>query len=127
MLARRRPGTGLAPAVAPGTDWLGIMLPYTPLHHLLLQEVGAPLVMTSGNLSDEPIAHRDDDARARLGGIADAFLRPRPTDPHARGRFGGPGRRRGAGARATVPRVRAAPRPAAASPPPRTCWPSAPS
>ena len=74
VLARRRLGTQLAPAVAPGTDWLGIMLPYTPLHHLLLQEVGVPLVMTSGNLSDEPIAHRDDDARARLGGIADAFL-----------------------------------------------------
>src|SRR5690606_722804 len=50
---------------------LGLMLPYTPLHHLLVTE---PLVMTSGNVSDEPIAHQDDDALERLGGIADAFL-----------------------------------------------------
>ena len=50
------------------------MLPYTPLHHLLLAAVGGPLVMTSGNLSDEPIAFRNDDALARLGGIADLFL-----------------------------------------------------
>jgi hydrogenase maturation protein HypF len=50
------------------------MLPYTPLHHLLLGAVGRPLVLTSGNVSDEPIAYRDEDAVARLGGIADAFL-----------------------------------------------------
>jgi hydrogenase maturation protein HypF len=50
------------------------MLPYTPLHHLLLAEVGEALVMTSGNLSDEPIAYRNDDALARLSGIADLFL-----------------------------------------------------
>jgi hydrogenase maturation protein HypF len=50
------------------------MLPYTPLHHLLLAEMAGPLVMTSGNLSDEPIAHRDDEARARLGHLADVFL-----------------------------------------------------
>ncbi len=50
------------------------MLPYTPLHHLLLAAVGAPIVLTSGNVSDEPIAYRDDDARRRLAGIADAFL-----------------------------------------------------
>ena len=51
------------------------MLPYTPLHHLLLRELdGAPLVMTSGNRSDEPIAYEDDDAVARLAGIADLFL-----------------------------------------------------
>ena len=50
------------------------MLPYSPLHHLLLADVGEALVMTSGNLSDEPIAYRDDDARERLGAIADAFL-----------------------------------------------------
>ena len=74
MLVRARPDAGLADAVAPGTDWLGLMLPYTPLHHLLLAAAGRPLVMTSGNLSDEPIAHRDDDALDRLGGIADAFL-----------------------------------------------------
>src|SRR5690606_20974821 len=71
VLARRRPGAPLADAVAPGDRSLGLMLPYTPLHHLLVTE---PLVMTSGNVSDEPIAHQDDDALERLGGIADAFL-----------------------------------------------------
>jgi hydrogenase maturation protein HypF len=50
------------------------MLPYTPLHHLLLAEAGRPLVMTSGNLSDEPMVHEDRDALLRLGGIADLFL-----------------------------------------------------
>jgi hydrogenase maturation protein HypF len=50
------------------------MLPYTPLHHLLLDAVGAPIVLTSGNVSDEPIAYEDADARARLGAIADGFL-----------------------------------------------------
>ena len=50
------------------------MLPYTPLHHLLLHDSGGALVMTSGNLSDEPIAFDDDEARARLGEVADAFL-----------------------------------------------------
>ena len=64
----------VAPSVAPGSPWLGIMLPYTPLHHLLCDGVGRPLVMTSGNLSDEPIAYEDDEARARLGSVADAFL-----------------------------------------------------
>jgi hydrogenase maturation protein HypF len=64
----------LAPSVAPETPWLGLMLPYTPLHHLLLADCGRPLVMTSGNRSDEPIAYEDGEARERLGGIADAFL-----------------------------------------------------
>ncbi len=50
------------------------MLPYTPLHHLLLREVAGPIVLTSGNVSDEPIAYTDADALQRLGGIADAFL-----------------------------------------------------
>ena len=50
------------------------MLPYSPLHHLLLADAGAPLVMTSGNVSDEPIAYRDEDARERLAEIADLFL-----------------------------------------------------
>ena len=58
----------------PGSPWLGVMLPYTPLHHLLLPDLGGPLVMTSGNRSDEPIAVDDDDARERLARIADAFL-----------------------------------------------------
>jgi hydrogenase maturation protein HypF len=74
VLARRWEGAAIADAVAPGTSWLGVMLPYTPLHHLLAADVGAPLVMTSGNASDEPIAVSDDDARDRLGEIADAFL-----------------------------------------------------
>jgi hydrogenase maturation protein HypF len=63
-----------ARSVAPGHRRLGLMLPTTPLHHVLLAEVGRPLVMTSGNRSDEPIAIDDGDARRRLGGIADAFL-----------------------------------------------------
>jgi hydrogenase maturation protein HypF len=74
VLLRRRDDARLAPSVAPATSWVGVLLPYTPLHHLLLDGVGAPLVMTSGNRSDEPIAVADEDARERLGGIADAFL-----------------------------------------------------
>ena len=74
VLLSRRPDADVAAAVAPGNRQLGIMLPYTPLHHLLLEAVGRPLVLTSGNVSDEPIAYRDEDALARLGGIADAFL-----------------------------------------------------
>ena len=50
------------------------MIAYTPLHHLLLEDVGRPLVMTSGNLSDEPIAIANDEALSRLGDIADVFL-----------------------------------------------------
>jgi hydrogenase maturation protein HypF len=64
----------VAASVAPGNRQLGIMLPYTPLHHVLLEAVGRPLVLTSGNISDEPIAYRDADALGRLAGIADAFL-----------------------------------------------------
>jgi hydrogenase maturation protein HypF len=73
-LVRRRGGAGIAPEVAPDAGTVGLLLPYSPLHHLLLAAAGRPLVMTSGNLSDEPIAFRDDDARSRLGGIADLFL-----------------------------------------------------
>ena len=65
--------SGIAAAVAPGNRQLGLMLPYTPLHHLLLAAVGGPVVLTSGNISDEPIVYRDDEV-SRLGGIADAFL-----------------------------------------------------
>jgi hydrogenase maturation protein HypF len=74
VLLPRRPGCPIAPEVAPDNPLLGVMLPYTPLHHLLLAEVRRPLVMTSGNLSDEPIAYRDDEAQERLSGIADHFL-----------------------------------------------------
>ncbi len=74
VLLRRLPGASVAPSVAPGNRWLGMLLPYTPLHHLLLRALGRPIVLTSGNVSDEPIAYRDDDALERLGGIADAFL-----------------------------------------------------
>jgi hydrogenase maturation protein HypF len=74
VLLARREGAGLADGIAPGLPTLGVMLPYTPLHVLLLREVGRPLVMRSGNASDEPMAHRDDDARARLSAIADLFL-----------------------------------------------------
>ena len=73
VLVRRRANAEVASAVAPGTPLLGVMLPYTPLHHLLLESSPA-LVMTSGNRSDEPIAFDDADALARLHGIADFFL-----------------------------------------------------
>jgi hydrogenase maturation protein HypF len=73
VLAPRR-NRGLAPGVAPNLPELGLMLAYTPLHHQLLAGVNRPLVMTSGNLSDEPIAHDDTDALARLGPMVDAVL-----------------------------------------------------
>ena len=77
LLARRRDAP-VAPSVAPGLHELGVMLPYAPLHHLLLGDFaelgGGALVMTSGNVSDEPIAFQDEDALERLGPIADAFL-----------------------------------------------------
>ena len=72
-LARQRSKT--AASVAPGSLRLGIMLPYTPLHHLLCADFEGPLVMTSGNLSDEPIAFEDDEARVRLASVADASSR----------------------------------------------------
>jgi hydrogenase maturation protein HypF len=74
VLCRRRPDARLAPELAPGSPLVGLLLPYAPLHHLLLAAAGRALVMTSGNLSDEPIASDDGDALARLGGIADLFL-----------------------------------------------------
>ena len=64
----------LAPSVAPRQRHLGFMLPYTPLHHLLMAQIDAPIVLTSGNAVDEPQCIDDDDARERLGGIADGFL-----------------------------------------------------
>jgi hydrogenase maturation protein HypF len=74
VLLARRQDANVAGSVAPGNRFLGLMLPYTPLHHLLLRAVGRPIVLTSGNVSDEPIAYEDADALERLAGIVDAFL-----------------------------------------------------
>lgn len=74
VLLRRRRDASLAESVSPGLDTVGVVLAYTPLHHLLLEAVDRPLVMTSGNASDEPIATGNDEARARLASVADAFL-----------------------------------------------------
>jgi len=74
VLLVRRLGGLLASAVAPDAPRVGLMLPYTPLHHLLLRAVGRPLVMTSGNVSGEPIAHTNELARQQLRGLADLFL-----------------------------------------------------
>jgi hydrogenase maturation protein HypF len=73
VVAARRPEAPVAAGVAPRSGELGLMLAYSPLHHLLVAD--RPLVMTSGNVSDEPIAYADDDAAERLHPIADAFLR----------------------------------------------------
>jgi hydrogenase maturation protein HypF len=67
-------GGEVCEAVAPGNPYLGVMLPYTPLHDLLMQELGFPVVATSGNRSDEPICIDEDEAHERLGDIADLFL-----------------------------------------------------
>ncbi len=85
VLLRPRGEGAIAPAVARSSPYLGVMLPYSPLHHLLMREFPHPIVATSGNLSDEPIAIDNQEARARLGGVADFFLlhnRPiaRPCD-----------------------------------------------
>ncbi len=73
VIARRRPEAIVAPSVAPGNPDLGVMLPYSPLHELLLADCGVDLVMTSGNAGDEPIAFDDGEALALLGEIADRF------------------------------------------------------
>jgi hydrogenase maturation protein HypF len=74
VLMTRKGSTPIAPSVAPGMGTFGVMLPYTPLQHLLFADDTPPLVMTSGNRSGEPIATGNDDAVARLSGIADYFL-----------------------------------------------------
>ena len=74
LLRWKQSSSNITPAVAPNLKYLGVMLPYTPLHHILLTETGVPLVMTSGNISEEPIAKDNDEAVARLRGIADYFL-----------------------------------------------------
>lgn len=85
VLLRRRATADVCPAVAPDIAWLGVMLPTTPLHHLLLRSVGFPVVATSANVADEPILSDEAEARDRLNGIADLFLVhdrpiPRPVD-----------------------------------------------
>lgn len=85
VLAPRRDTAPLATAIAPGLHEIGLMLPYSPLHHLLLDAFGGALVATSGNISGEPVLTTADEAQARLAGIADGFLhhdRPiaRPAD-----------------------------------------------
>ncbi|EED34274.1 (NiFe) hydrogenase maturation protein HypF [Luminiphilus syltensis NOR5-1B] len=74
VLLRQRAVTGVTEDVAPGLCELGLMLPYTPLHHLLLHRLGFPIVVTSANLSGEPIVANEDEALARLGHLADVFL-----------------------------------------------------
>jgi hydrogenase maturation protein HypF len=83
VLLRKNGAGGVAPSVAPRNPYLGVMLPYTPLHHILLRELGFPVVATSGNLSDEPICTDEEEALERLGGIADLFLvHDRPIARH---------------------------------------------
>ena len=74
VLAPRREPDDPANPIAPGLPELGLMLPYTPLHFLMMESLDRPLVMTSGNLSDEPIAADDADALVRLGPLVDAIL-----------------------------------------------------
>jgi len=74
VLARKRQDCDISPHVAPRSPCFGIMLPYAPLHHLLFEGDFPPLIMTSGNLSEEPIAREDAEALDRLAGIADLFL-----------------------------------------------------
>ena len=93
VLLRRRPADRpaqsdrqhpVAASVAPGNPYLGVMLPYTPLHHLLMRDLGFPIVATSGNVSDEPICTDAREALERLGGMADLFLvHDRPIVRHA--------------------------------------------
>lgn len=81
--AASAPRSTVSDLVAPGNPSLGVMLPYTPLHHLLLQDLGFPIVATSGNLSDEPICTDEREAVTRLGHMADVFLvHDRPIARH---------------------------------------------
>ncbi len=83
VLLKRRHGAGVAPGVAPWNPLLGIMLPTSPLHHLLLAQLNFPVVATSGNISDEPICIEEKEALMRLGSIADGFLvHDRPIARH---------------------------------------------
>ena len=88
VIARRRDGASVAQAVAPLSRDLGVMLPYAPLQHVLLADFGRALVMTSANVSDEPIAYGDEDARETARRDRGRLPRPRPPDPHANRRLG---------------------------------------
>jgi hydrogenase maturation protein HypF len=84
LLRRKSVAPDWAECIAPQNPYFGVMLPYTPLHHLLMQELGFPVVATSGNLSEEPICISEAEALARLAGIADRFLvHGRPILRHA--------------------------------------------
>ncbi|MDD5655969.1 MAG: carbamoyltransferase HypF [Elusimicrobia bacterium] len=84
VLLRRVPGGAVAAQAAPGNPCLGALLPYAPLHHLLMRRLGFPVIATSGNLSEEPIVKDNEQARLSLKGIADAFLmNDRPIARHA--------------------------------------------
>jgi hydrogenase maturation protein HypF len=74
LLLPVKPGSDISPFVAPGNRFLGVMLPYTPIHHLLLRDIDTPLVMTSGNVTEEPIAKDNDEAKERLSALADFAL-----------------------------------------------------
>jgi hydrogenase maturation protein HypF len=74
LLARAREGNGISPLVAPKNPYLGVMLPYTPLHLILFRHSPQTLVMTSGNFSEEPIAYRNEEAKERLSYMVDLFL-----------------------------------------------------
>src|SRR4029078_12885168 len=74
VVLERKPDSAIPRMVPPGLNNLSFMLPYSPLHHLLLKDLDRPLVMTSGNVSDEPICYGDEQALNRLGKIADYFL-----------------------------------------------------
>ena len=74
VLVRKRPGHDLTALVAPKSPFFGFMLPYAPIHYLLFEDELPPMVMTSGNLSEEPICREDAEALARLAGIADLYL-----------------------------------------------------
>ncbi|MCC6354623.1 MAG: carbamoyltransferase HypF [Verrucomicrobiae bacterium] len=83
LLARRRGALGVSDAVAPGNPCLGVMLPYAPLHHLLMRDLGFPVVATSGNASEEPICTDEGEALRRLGGMCDLLLvHDRPIARH---------------------------------------------
>ncbi len=83
VLMKRKEGSPVSEHAAPYNTYLGIMLPYTPLHYLILQDVRMPLIMTSGNISEEPIVYRNEDAFERLRGIAD-YLVTHNRDIHIR-------------------------------------------